>query len=97
MTGPKGAAADSFGVFGKPVVRWLMWGAAVALLAGWDAGGETARQALSTSSLVFAGILVLDVVATAVVKAGSRAAKVARRRSADESGAGGRRSAGVRR
>ncbi|MFL0579519.1 hypothetical protein [Dietzia sp. 179-F 9C3 NHS] len=67
--------ANAFGLFGKPVARWLMWGALIVLCAGWESGGELARQVLITVALVFSAALVFDIVATAVVTTVVRTAR----------------------
>lgn len=66
-------SAGFSGLVASPVARWLVWGALIALLAGWEPGTEQTRQVLTTASLVVIAVLLLDIVATTAVAAGSRA------------------------
>jgi len=56
-----------------PAVRWLIWGALIVLLAGWEPGTEQVRHLLTAASLVMIAALLLDVVMTTVIAAGGRA------------------------
>ncbi|MCT2299585.1 hypothetical protein M3G04_01505 [Dietzia cinnamea] len=64
---------DTRSLLAIPAVRWLIWGALIVLLAGWEPGTEQVRHLLTAASLVLIAALLMDVVVTTVIAAGGRA------------------------
>jgi len=64
---------DTRSLLATPAVRWLIWGALIVLLAGWEPGTEQVRHVLTAASLVMIAALLLDVLTSAAIAAGERA------------------------